>query len=73
MRTTWAKHHCNETVPSNIKYMWLESWNGEGDKKKFEVVIAGKCLNLMNTPNLKIQEAQGATDEIQRKSHLDTS
>lgn len=53
--------------------MWLESWNGEGDKKKFEVVIAGKCLNLMNTPNLKIQEAQGATDEIQRKSHLDTS
>lgn len=46
---------------------------GKETKKIFEVVIAGKCLNLMNTLNLKIQEAQGATDEIQRKSHLDTS
>lgn len=42
-------------------------------KKKFEVVMAGKCLNLINTLNLKIQEAQRSTDEIQRKSHLDTS
>lgn len=35
--------------------------------------MAGKCLNLIHTLNLKIQEAQGSTDEIQRKSHLDTS
>lgn len=42
-------------------------------KKKIEVVMAGKCLNLIHTLNLKIQEAQGSTDEIQRKSHLDTS
>lgn len=35
--------------------------------------MAGKCLNLINTINLKTQEAQRTTDEIQRKSHLDTS